>query len=184
MLLLQALEKNGMKESDIKLVDMPADDSGASFMAGKLDAAVTWEPWVSKAVTGGNGSVLFSSASIPNVILDSIAVLKPTLDKDRAELSAFVKAIDRGVQFLRENPDEAAAIIGKALGVSADEAKGMLKGDNIYSLGDNRKLTGSPEKPGTVYTSMKTVRDFLLQKQLITKPVDPATLIEPSLIKQ
>ena len=41
------LAQNGLKLSDIQAVDMKAGDAGAAFVAGKIDAAVTWEPWLS-----------------------------------------------------------------------------------------------------------------------------------------
>ena len=36
------LTQNGMKLSDLKMVDMRAPDAGAAFVAEKVDAAVTW----------------------------------------------------------------------------------------------------------------------------------------------
>ena len=43
------LAQNGMKLADLKAVDMKAGDAGSAFVAGKVDAAVTWEPWLSRA---------------------------------------------------------------------------------------------------------------------------------------
>jgi NitT/TauT family transport system substrate-binding protein len=43
------LSQNGMKLADLKAIDMKAGDAGSAFVAGKVDAAVTWEPWLSRA---------------------------------------------------------------------------------------------------------------------------------------
>lgn len=177
-LLTVGLEKAGLSEPDIKLVNMSADDAGAAFVAGKLDAAVTWEPWVTKAKTGG-GHVIFSSAEIPDTILDCVALPKPALESRASEIKAFLKAIDAGVKFLRENPAEANAIIAKYLSVTPDEVKGMLGGDKVYSLNDNAQLL----KPGgQAYLSMKRVVDFAAAHKLIEKTLDPAALIEPKFV--
>src|SRR5262249_15134526 len=83
LLLLKALEKGGLTEKDIELVNMNADDAGAAFAAGKIDVAVTWEPWITKASGEKTGHVIFSSKETPNLILDVLAVSKKTT-KDKA----------------------------------------------------------------------------------------------------
>ena len=178
MLLLAGLQKAGLKESDITLTNLSADDAGAAFIAGKLDAAVTWEPWVTKAMSSG-GKVIYSTAEIPDTILDCVAVPKKGLEKRGAEIKALIGAIDQGVKFLRENPAEAQKIIAKYLSVKPEEVKGMLEGDKVYSLADNVKLLGSG---GPGYASMQRVIDFAKGQKLIEKPLDPKTQIDPSFV--
>ena len=40
------LMDHGMTFDDLDLQDMDASSAGASFIAGDLDAAVVWEPWL------------------------------------------------------------------------------------------------------------------------------------------
>jgi NitT/TauT family transport system substrate-binding protein len=183
MLLKVGLERSKLEESDVKIVNLSADDAGAAFLAGKVDAAVTWEPWVSRATEGG-GHVIFSSAEVPNVILDSVAVSKATLGKRRADILSFLAAVDRGVGYLRANPEEARIIIGKYLEAEPDAVKGMLAGDKIYGLADNKDLFGTAAKPGAGYDSMSRVVEFLQANKLVQRPITPAKLLEPSLIRR
>lgn len=46
---LAVLNKYGVDESKIEIQEMTSGDAGAAFVAGKLDAAVTWEPWLTQA---------------------------------------------------------------------------------------------------------------------------------------
>ena len=177
MLLLSALESAGLSESDIKLVDMSADDGGAAFIAGKVDAAVTWEPWVTKAVAAG-GRVVYSSAKIPDTILDSVVVPRAALEKRGSMLHDLVGAIDEGVTFVREHPEQAAALIAKHLSVPPAEVAGMLAGDKIYDLADNRRLLG-PDGAG--FHSMQRVIDFVSKRKLTKKPLTPGALLVPHL---
>ncbi len=179
MLLLAGLEKAGLKESDIQLMNLSADDAGAAFVAGTLDAAVTWEPWVSKA-TSSDGKVIFSSAEIPDTILDAVVVPKSAVEGRSADLKAFIGAIDEGVKFLKENPAEGRAIIAKYLGVKPEEVKGMLEGDKIYSLTDNAKLL-APGGPG--YASMARVIDFAAAQKLIETPLKPDAQFAPQFVQ-
>ncbi|MEY4342857.1 MAG: Xanthomonas virus XcP1, partial [Pseudomonadota bacterium] len=44
------LYKNGMKLSDVIIHDMKGDEIGTALINGNVDAAVLWEPWLSKAI--------------------------------------------------------------------------------------------------------------------------------------
>ena len=68
-LLMQALETAGLTDADVDLVNMTSSDAGVSFISGDLDAAVTWEPYLSNAVEQGVGKLIFSSKDAPVSIL-------------------------------------------------------------------------------------------------------------------
>src|SRR3954454_17734832 len=108
LLLDKALEKAGLTENDIQLVNMNPDDAGAAFAAGKIDVAVTWEPWITKASGDkGAGHVIFSSKETPNLILDVVAVSAKTAKSKPAETKAFLRALDKAHDFIAAHQDEA-----------------------------------------------------------------------------
>lgn len=179
LMLLAALEKEGMTEADIKFVNMNADDAGGAFLAGKIDAAVTWEPWVTKAKAKG-GKVIFSSANIPDTILDCVAVSPKTIQKDSKALKAFLAAIDKGVAYLRKKPKESAIIIGKVLDATPEDVKGMLKTDKIYNLSQNRKLYAK----GKATESLGRVTEFLLKKKLIKSAEGAEALLTDEFVRK
>ena len=181
-LFLVGAKRAGLAANAIKLTSMSADDAGAAFVAGKVDAAVTWEPWVTKATKSG-GHVIFTSADVPDTIMDSVAVRRSKLQGKASTYKAFLSAIDKGVTYLKSEPDKAAALIGKYLNAPADDVKGMLAGDQIYGLADNQKLFGTASAQGPVYQSMKSVIEFALESKLIKKAPDAEKLFEPSLVR-
>ena len=177
MLLMIALEQNGMKESDVEFINMSADDAGAAFLSGNVDAAVTWEPWVTKATASG-GTVLFDSADTPDTILDGIALTPKTLSTKKAAVIAFIEAVDKGVDFLRANPEAAAAILSKALEVSPEDALAMLETDKIYNLADNQELFAGPAAE-----SIAKVVKFLLANDMVSDAKDVDTILDSSLVQ-
>ena len=181
-LFLVGAKQQGLDPASVKLTSMSADDAGAAFIAGKVDAAVTWEPWVTKATKSG-GHVVFTSASVPDTIMDSVAVRRSKLQANEAAYKWLLAGIDRGVQYLRAEPDKAAAIIGKYLNAPAEDVKGMLAGDKIYDSADNLKLFGTKSAPGPVYQSLKSVVDFALESKLVKKAPPPESLLEASLLR-
>ncbi|HEV7856834.1 MAG TPA: ABC transporter substrate-binding protein, partial [Herminiimonas sp.] len=68
--LATALAKNHMKIGDVKIVNLAAGDAAAAFMTGRVDAAVVWNPWVSKIETSGKGRALFTSKEMPGLVPD------------------------------------------------------------------------------------------------------------------
>ena len=59
-----------MTEKDVTYTNLTVPDAAAAFIAGKVDAAVIWQPWVSQIQREGKGKVIYSSADIPGLIPD------------------------------------------------------------------------------------------------------------------
>jgi NitT/TauT family transport system substrate-binding protein len=181
MLLLSALAAGGLKPEDVQMVNMSAEDAGAALLAGKVDGAVTWEPWVTRARANGS-NVLFTSAHTPNLILNAVIVTKETFQKKGPQLAKLLRGIDAGHRYISDKPAEAKAVIAKWLKVKPAEVDTMLAGDRIYGLGENRVLFGHQERPGPAYGSMARVVEFVKSRGLATRPIDPKTLLAPALV--
>ena len=83
---------------------MNPDDAGTAFAAGKLDGAVTWEPWITKATSAGQGHVVFSSKDAPYVIID-VLVTSPR-KSDRKKIEGFLRGMVKAHEFIAAHPDE------------------------------------------------------------------------------
>jgi len=183
LLMLMALQNAGLTEQDVELVNMNADDAGAAFIAGALDAAATWEPWLSKAAAA-NGHVLFSSKDAPGILGDCIVATRAATQSKADVIRRFIAAMDEGVQYVRSNPDESMTITAKYLGVKPAEAAEMLTKVKIFTIEDNKKLFGTAEKPGPQYAAMKTVGDFMASHGVTKKNPDPKNMIDPQFVQR
>lgn len=177
LMLIAALDSVGLTEDDIEFVNMNAEDAGAAFVAGKLDAAVTWEPWVTKAKSSG-GNILFTSADIPDTILDAVVVSPETLENQKETLEKFLAATDKGVAYMESNPKESHEIISKYLDIPAPDIKEMLLTDKIYNMEANKALYA-----GSAADSLEKVVTFLKSKDLVPEDADASKLLDDSLIK-
>ena len=167
MLLILALEQAGLTEADVNLVNMSADDAGAAFLAGRVDAAVTWEPWVSRARSGGDSHVIFSTRDAPDTILNTVSVRSDLIERRPEALAAFLQAIDRGVAFLNSDEETAIPIIARWLEADESDVRGMLADDVIYSLQDNATLFSTGD--GSALQALDTVTEFLNARDLISR---------------
>jgi NitT/TauT family transport system substrate-binding protein len=165
------LAQNGMKLSDLKAVDMKAGDAGAAFVAGKVDAAVTWEPWLSRAKETSFGSVLLSSDKTPGIIVDSLAFKPDFLKKRGDDVKKLVAGWNEAVQFAAQNPNEADAIMAKFTGQKPEEFTKEKGGVRFYGEKGNKEYFGTPQKPGLLYTVTQRAADLWSELKLIkTKP--------------
>lgn len=180
LLLMKALEAGSLKESDLKVVNMSPDDAGGAFIAGNVDAAVTWEPWVSKAVQSG-GKVLFSSKDAPNLLLDVVAVSPKVLAEKPAAVKALLAGLEKGVQYLKEHPDDAHAIAGKWLDVPGPDVGGMLGGVKLYTMADNKTLL-DPATEASLGSSLTAISSFLHAQGRIPGEKDVKAMIDSSLV--
>ncbi len=178
LLLVKALEKAGLTEQDIKLTNMSPDDSGAAFAAGKLDVAVTWEPWISQVSAEEKGHVIFSSKDVPNLILDCVAISSDTEAKKSAETKAFLRALNKANELAIKNPAEAAKLAAKAIEMKPEDIEGLLPKVKLYGLEENiQQLEGGALSPA------KDLADFFKARKVNDSVVDAATIFDSSFLK-
>jgi NitT/TauT family transport system substrate-binding protein len=183
LLLLKALASADLTEADISLVNMNPDDAGAALVAGSVDAAVTWEPWVSQAVEAG-GTKIFTSADAPNLLLDVVTTTEAVIAEKSQALAAFLAGLEMGVQFLRSQPDQAYALAGTSLGLPGADVQGMLDGVTIYSIAEAKPLMGvGTDTPGLM-EPLRSLATFLQDQGKIGSVPDLEPLIDPQFLSE
>lgn len=130
--LLYVLERNGIPTSDLIINPMTPDDAGAAFLAGAIDAAVTWEPFLSEGLKKRQGAVLLaSSKDYPEAILDIFIARRSWFQENQDVINGFQKSWDDALDFIQENPNEAYRIIGTETGIDPNEVGVMLTGAKL-----------------------------------------------------
>ena len=92
-LLARALDKHGMNERDIKIMNTSDADAVASFMTPEVDAAAIWNPQLSMVMQQAPDALeVFTSREIPGEIIDMMAVNTQVLAVNPALGKALVGA--------------------------------------------------------------------------------------------
>ncbi|GAH76299.1 unnamed protein product, partial [marine sediment metagenome] len=180
--LTQVLNEANLSTKDLEHVAMSSDNGGAAFAAGKLDAAVTWEPWLSKAKEMKNGYVLISTKEKP-VIDDVLFVRTETLQKRSKDIKKFLKACFKAIDYWKKNPVEGNQIIAKNLNLPLKDVEDMLSGIRIMDYKDNMSFFGTEEKPGAIYKAYENCVDAWLNEGVIKAKSLPNESIDPSFIQ-
>lgn len=176
MLIMRALESAGLSLKDIKGVNMSAEDAGTAFLAGAVDVAVTWEPYLSQASSDGKGKVIFSTANTPGLVPDLLVFRDEAVKNRAADIDKVLSAWKLALQFIETNPEEAVAIMAEGAGISADEMKAGLAGIKLYTMAQNVAEFGEGAS-GNLYKNVNEQADFLLSNKVISAKPDIQQLI-------
>ena len=183
-LMVTALTKNGMTPSDVKIVNLSAGDAAAAFIAGRVDAATVWNPWVNQIELSGKGKSLFTSKDIPGLIPDLLVVQEKSLAANRKEYLGMVKAWFDVVKFLKDKPDEAAKIMAKVVDMQPDEYKVFLPGTRFFGEKENLEAFGAASDSKSLLASAPVIVKFLDDNKLIEGKPDYAKALDASLVKE
>ncbi|MEG6513665.1 ABC transporter substrate-binding protein [Desulforamulus ruminis] len=180
---LTVLKKYGLNESDVTIQEMSAGDAGAAFVAGKLDAAVSWEPWLSNASQRQGGHVLVSSKDFPKTIVDVITLRQDFIKEHPEAAVGLTKAWFDAIQFYRQNPDQGNEIMAKALGLKKEEIAEMAQGVSFFGQEENLTFFDQKAK-NNIFTVAEQAGAFWQEKGIIDQELKIAELISPDYVKE
>ena len=179
------LAKAGLKESDLKPVNMTAADAGTAFVSKRVEAAVTWEPWLSKGKATDHGHLLVDSSTTPGLITDALIVKSSWVAAHKKETAALVKSWNEAVAYYRDHSDESIAIMAKGVGgwlKDPKDFKETLPGIKFYGAADNKTFFGTKDKPGPLYQTVKSAIDIWSSHGKVQVKVTPEDLIDYSFV--
>lgn len=182
-LMLQALAKNGMTEKDVQFKNLTVPDAAAAFLAGKVDAAVIWQPWLNNVQKSGKGRLLFSSAEIPGLIPDLLVFRKDAVDQRGEDIQKVVAAWFDVVQFIKSSEPEAVSIMSRVVEQKPEDYKSFLPGTRFFNLEANLRAFENRKDHSSLYGSGQTIGEFLKKVEMIKEVPDHAAAIEPRFVK-
>ena len=184
LLLLYALKSANLTEKDVKLVKVATDQTPQALKSGSVDAIGAWQPNSGAALKLVPGSTpIFTSASVPGIIYDQLAVSPKSLAERRADWVKVVKVWDRVAKFVRDekNLDEAAKIMGARVGMPGDQYKALMKGTYFLDLAEGQKHWQKAEGLESVYGSSKIVDDFNVKNTVYKAAQKPEEYLDATL---
>lgn len=181
------LKQQGMKMSDLDIQNMTADDAATAFIAGRIPAAVTWEPHLSMVRAKGEGKVLVDSSKTPGVIVDVVALSCDVIDKQPDDVKALVTGLYKAVEYTKEHPEDAYKIMAKGVGgylSDPAELAEAAKGVRFYDQAMSEKLLGTAGKEGDISTIIKMANETWSELQGKTYNVAYDELVDNSFVTQ
>lgn len=184
LLLIHGLTKIGLKETDVTLVNAKTNETPQVLASGDVSAIGAWQPIAGQAMKGAAGAKpLYTSADVPGLIYDVVAVSPASLASRRAEWIKFVAVWDKVVAYIEDpktQPD-AVAIMAAKVGIDAPTFTRFLKGTKLMTLADGRKVMKDADGFGSLYGSTRFADAFNVKAEVYKAAQDVKTAIDPAL---
>jgi len=173
--LMGALAHSGIAESDVTIVNLPADQIAAAWDSGQVDAAFIWQPVQSQILKTGKFIVgADQTAKWGYPTFDGWVVNAEFAAANADKMAAFAKVMNEANQAYLSNPDAWTAdsaevkTIAEVTGADPAQVPDILKGFTFIPLADQ---LGDAWLGGAV-ANMKTTADFLVKAGRIDAAID------------
>lgn len=137
LVLLEALQTQTVSPSDVVIVDISNEVSIQQLKAGDLDAAVIWEPELSKTANEIGGNIIFTTDEVDSLVIDGLATRSSFVKTHHKSLTQFMLAWLDAIYAVETKPDEVFEIIGQQIGqdkeVFESSYAGLEKGDRTMN---------------------------------------------------
>jgi len=187
LMLTKALEKNGLKIGDVKLVNVPTHQTAQTLASGNVDAIGAWQPNSGQALKAVAGSkAIFTSADVPGLIYDLVCVNPQSLNQRRADWVKFIKVWNRIVAYVRDpaNKDEVVKMMAGRAGVPPDEYAKFLPGTRFLTPEEALQRFEAKDTLESLFGSGKVADEFNVANKVYAQPQPVAAYIDGSLSKE
>jgi NitT/TauT family transport system substrate-binding protein len=179
MLLRLALEKNDLTLNDIQSVPLSADKAGAALISEQVQAAVTYEPYVSQALQKTAGASIISNAGdFPGIISDVWMVSEKFATDNPKVVTGALAAWNQGVDFFRTHTEEALKIVADVTGVSPQELATTYPGVQLFNGTESLDYLNKDFQP-----LAQQILSIMKSQSSIDGEANPSTLVDTSYLK-
>lgn len=185
LLLLNALEKVGMSESDVTLVNSPTNELPQVLASGDVDAISVWQPNSNTALKLLPGSKsIYNSSDAPGLIYDALAVSRPSLSARKADWQKVAKVWYRTVDYIYDPATHADAvkIMAARVGLKPAEYEPLMQGTKILTKTEAARAFRKEDGFASIYGSSKIVDQFNVKYDVYKQPQPIDSYFDPSLM--
>ena len=171
-LLALLLDKEGLTTDDVESVNLAAGDQSAALSNGEVDAIVIWEQFISKLTSDNTARVLADGTGVKRGNMITY-VVKDYADKNPKAVEAYIKALNRADDYIKENPEKTAETVAGNFGVDKELMLKILK-----------NFTYQTELSKEDVDEITAVKDFSLKASIIQNDVDMSSFINDKYLKE
>jgi NitT/TauT family transport system substrate-binding protein len=178
-----ALSQNNMTLADITSVNLDVARAVNELIEKRVDVAVTYEPYLSEALTEAKANKIYSSSDTPRLIDDVLTFNKNFIDSYPDSVSAILRAYFEGITFLQQHPQESYQIFAKEFNTTPQEVETQLKEIKILSLQENKNAFSFSSGEESIYGNFRNISKFISTKES-SKEFDTDTIVNGAFIKK
>jgi NitT/TauT family transport system substrate-binding protein len=179
LLLAAALRAGGMAPDDVELVHVRHEAQAAALREGRVDAVCTYPPDGEALRTEFGLQEVFSSADVPETIIDLLLTDPAVAQTRRAELAALLRANQRAIERLKTDP-AALQLVATRQGLPAASVAEQLRGLTLPDLASQPALLA---REGLLHRALTRAGATLIAFGTLAEPPIVADLFDPSVVQ-
>jgi len=183
--LIKALQSAGLTPGDVTMIHTDVTAMAPAFANRDVEAAYSWEPWISRMQEVG-GRVIVRSNQVGLNTSDHWVVRAAWAQKNPQAVLLLLRGVDLALEEFKRNPAIAIKATAESLGVSEATAKKIVEINPVLSLEQlaDPKFDLSLLPGGGAQRMIQEVGDFLLQQGIIRNPINASKIVEGSYIQE
>jgi sulfonate transport system substrate-binding protein len=168
-LIVQLLEKAGLKYSDIEPIYLTPADARAAFVQGNADAWVIWDPFFAAAETGIKSRVIANGEGLNKLGGYYIAARKFATERPKI-LKAILEEVRNLESWSDQNRDEVASVLVDALKLDAAAVKKSTQRRQFGLKPVTDDLLAEQQKVADVYYQLKLIPKQISIRDTVLPP--------------
>lgn len=184
LLLLRALEKSGLTEDDVELVNVRTNETPMVLASGEVDAIVAWQPSSSQSLQMVPGSTaIYSSANDQGLIYDTLAIAPESLNQFPEQWGKVLGVWYRIVDFINDPATQAAAvkIMAARVGVAPEQYGALMKGTRFLTKAEAMARYGATADLGSLSGSTMVADSFNMKYKVYSTSQSASDYISDTL---
>jgi NitT/TauT family transport system substrate-binding protein len=184
LMVLNALKQNGMKPSDVTLVNSPTNQLPQVLASGQVDAVAAWQPSSGTALKLVPGSkAIYTSKNAPGLIYDMYCVSPQSWATRRADWEKVMKVWYRVVNYIHNPKTQADAvkIMAARVGLTPAQYRPLLGGTKLLTLKESKAAFKKGPGLNSIYGSSKVSDDFNVANGVYKTHQNVDSYIDPSM---
>ena len=159
-LVVKALEKAGLKYTDIKPTFLAPADGRAAFEGKNVDAWAIWDPYLAAAQKATGARILTDATGLaPN--RGYYLAAKSFAEKNPAALKTVLAGVSKVSDWAKKNPPEVAKLLSPVLGIDAA----------VLEVAEKRRKYGVLPLTNDVISKQQEIADTFYKINLIPKQI-------------
>lgn len=174
-LLVRALEKAGLKYTDIQPVYLPPADARAAFERGSVDAWVIWDPYQAAAEKQLSARTLVDGTGLVDNHQFYLAT-RPYANQHPQVITTLIDEVRSVGEWSQQNPQQVTDQVAPLLGLPADITFTAVKRQGYGAQPITPDVTAAQQKIADTFTQLKLIPKKLSIKDVVwTAPAKVAT---------
>jgi len=173
-------------DQDISIINMPPGNMNAALEHNEVDAAFSWEPFVSQSLLRGSSKLILDvNKDLPQYPWYVVIALPKTLKARPDDITKLLRAHLKAIAFLQSHPEESNQIIAQEFKLEATQAANgkTIKPEEIVQ--EARKRMGwSAKLDANDVQFIQRLMDYSLSLGFINKPLKVEQVVDTSFLQK